>query len=37
MYQDLKKVFWWPRMKKEVVKFSYAFWTYQKSKIQHQK
>ena len=24
MYQDLKKLFWWPRMKKEVAEFVYA-------------
>ena len=37
MYQDLKKMFWWSRMKKEVVKFVYACLTCQKSKMEHQK
>ena len=30
MYQDLKKFFWWPSMKKEVAKFVYACLTCQK-------
>ncbi|WJX12700.1 hypothetical protein P8452_03168 [Trifolium repens] len=37
MYQDLKKLFWWPSMKKEVVEFVYACLTYQKSKVEHQR
>ena len=37
MYQDLKKLFWWPGMKKEVSKFVYACLTCQKSKIEHYK
>ncbi|XP_058775203.1 uncharacterized protein LOC131649459 [Vicia villosa] len=36
MYQDLKKIFWWPQMKKEVAKFVYACLNFQKSKIEHQ-
>ncbi|KAI5446460.1 hypothetical protein KIW84_014333 [Lathyrus oleraceus] len=36
-YQDLKKMFWWPRIKKEDAKFVYACWTCQKSKIKHHK
>lgn len=27
MYQDLKKIFWWKRMKKEIAEFVYAFLT----------
>jgi hypothetical protein len=37
MYQDLKKLFWWPGMKEEVARFVYACLTCQKSKIEHQK
>lgn len=37
MYQELKKSFWWPRMKKEVARFEYIRLTCQKSKIEHQK
>lgn len=37
MYQDLKKIFWWSGMKKEIVKFVYACLTRQNSKIEHQK
>ena len=37
MYQDLKRLFWWPRMKKEIVEFIYACLVCQKSKIEHQK
>ena len=28
MYQDLKKMFWWPGMKKEVLEFVYACMTH---------
>lgn len=35
MYQDLKKIFSWPCMKKEVTKFLYACLTWQKSKTEH--
>src|SRR3954467_8865831 len=37
MYQDLKKIFWWPRMKEDVARFVYACLTCQKSKIEHQR
>lgn len=37
MYQDLKKLFWWPGMEKEVAEFSYACLICQKSKIEHHK
>src|SRR3954467_14733939 len=37
MYHDLKKLFWWPGMKKEIAEFVYACLTFQKSKIEHQK
>ena len=35
MYQDLKKMFWWPRMKRKFVRLVYAYLTCQKSKIKH--
>lgn len=37
MYQDLKKMFWWPGMKKDVAEFMYACLTCQKSKIEYRK
>jgi len=37
MYQDLKKMFWWPRLKKEVAGYVAACLTCQKAKIEHQK
>ncbi|GAU47917.1 hypothetical protein TSUD_404700 [Trifolium subterraneum] len=37
MYQDLKKLFWWPRMKKEIAEYVYACLVCQKSKIEHHK
>lgn len=37
MYQDLKRLFWWAGMKKDVAKFVYSCLTCQKSKIEHQK
>jgi hypothetical protein len=37
MYQDLRKIFWWPSMKKDVAEFVHACLTCQKSKIEHQK
>lgn len=37
MYQDLKSLFWWPGMKRDVAKFVYACLTCQKSKVEHQK
>lgn len=37
MYQDLKKMFWWSGMKKDVSKFAYSCLTCHKSKVEHQK
>lgn len=37
MYQDLKKLFWWSGMKRDVARFVYACLTCQKSKVGHQK
>jgi hypothetical protein len=37
MYQDLKRLFWWHGMKKEIAEFVYACLVCQKSKIEHQK
>lgn len=37
MYQDLKKLFWWPGMKRDIAQFVYACLTCQKSKVEHQK
>jgi len=37
MYQDLKRLFWWPGMKKDIAEFVYACLVCQKSKIEHQK
>ena len=37
MYQDLKNLFWWPGMKRDVAQFVYACLTCQKSKVEHQK
>lgn len=37
MYQDLRKLFWWPSMKKEIAEFVYSCLVCQKSKIEHQK
>jgi len=37
MYQDLKRLFWWPGTKKDIVEFVYACLVCQKSKIEHQK
>ena len=37
MYQDLKKLFWWPGMKKDITEFVYACLVCQKSKIEYQK
>jgi len=37
MYHGLKKLFWWPGMKKDIVEFVYACLVCQKSKIEHQK
>ena len=35
MYHHLKKLFWWPGMKKDIVEFVYACLVCQKSKIEH--
>src|SRR4051812_47081569 len=35
MYHDLKKLFWWPGMKREIAEFVYSCLTCQKSKIEH--
>jgi len=35
MYQDLKMLFWWPNMKREVSEFVYACLVYQNAKIEH--
>lgn len=37
MYQDLKKLFWWPGMKKDIAQFVYSCLTCQKSKAEHQR
>ena len=37
MYKDLKRLFWWPGMKKDIAEFVYACLVCQKSKIEHQK
>ncbi|MCI10571.1 retrotransposon protein, partial [Trifolium medium] len=37
IYQDLKKLFWWPGMKKQISEFLYACLVCQKSNIEHQK
>jgi len=35
MYQDLKRLFWWPGKKKDITEFMYAYLVCQKSKIEH--
>lgn len=35
IYQDLKRMFWWLGMKKDIVEFFYACLTCQMSKIEH--
>lgn len=35
IYQDLKKMFWWPGMKRDVTQFVYLCLTCQKSKVEH--
>ncbi|RDY08947.1 hypothetical protein CR513_06767, partial [Mucuna pruriens] len=34
MYQDLKRMFWWPSMKKDVIEFEYVCLVCQKDKIE---
>lgn len=36
MYQDLKKLSWWPGLKRDIAKFFYACLICQKSKVEHQ-
>ena len=37
MYHDLRKLFWWSGLKRDVAQFVYACLTCQKSKVEHQK
>ena len=37
MYQDLKKLYWWDGMKKEVAQFVQTCLTCQQIKVEHQK
>ena len=37
MYHDLKKLFWWSGLKRDIAQFVYACLTCQKSKVEHQK
>jgi len=37
MYHDLKKMFWWSRLKRDVVQFVYSWLNCQKSKVEHRK
>ncbi len=37
MYQDLKKVYQWPFMKKEIAQFVTTYEVYQRVKLKHQK
>jgi len=37
MYHDLKKLFWWSRLKRDVAQFVYSCLICQKSKVEHQK
>jgi len=37
MYQDLKKTYWWPKMKREVAQYVAKCLVCQKAKIEHQK
>jgi len=37
MYHDLKKMFWWSGLKRDVAQFVYACLICQKSKVEHQK
>nr|KYP72694.1 Transposon Ty3-I Gag-Pol polyprotein [Cajanus cajan] len=37
MYQDLKRMFWWPKMKKDIAQYVATCLICQKAKIEHQK
>ena len=37
MYQNLKKGYWWPGMKRDVVKFVEKYLTCQQVKVEHQR
>jgi hypothetical protein len=37
MYQDLKQMFWWPGMKKQVAEYVASCLTCQKAKVEHQR
>ena len=37
MYQDLKKMFWWPGLKRDVVEYVMSCLVCQKAKVEHQK
>ena len=37
MYQDLKKTYWWPKMKRKVAQYVAKCLVCQKAKIEHQK
>lgn len=37
MYQDLKKLFWWPGIKRDMTEFVFSCLICQKSKIEHHK
>ncbi|RHN78855.1 putative nucleotidyltransferase, Ribonuclease H [Medicago truncatula] len=37
MYHDLKKIFWWSGLKRDVAQFVYSCLVCQKSKVEHQK
>ena len=37
MYQDVKQMFWWPKMKKEIAQYVTSCLTCQKTKIEHRR
>jgi hypothetical protein len=37
MYQDMKKLFWWPGMKKDIAEFVSKYLTCQKIRVEHQR
>ncbi|KAL5553481.1 hypothetical protein UlMin_040882 [Ulmus minor] len=37
MYQDLKRFFWWPRVKRDIVKYVEKYLTCQRIKAEHQR